>query len=598
MDVGRLIWETKYRQIDADGREEPTLSASLRRVASALAEAEAPAARAGWRERYFSLLEDLRFLPGGRILAGAGTTRRVTLFNCFVMGEIEDSVDGIFEALREGALTLQQGGGVGYDFSSLRPAGASALSSGATASGPVPFMRLWDAMSATMLATGTRRGAMMATLRCDHPDIESFVEAKRRPGELSHFNLSVLVSDAFMEAVAQDADWPLVFPASSLSGMSGERVMRAWSGTRGLEPCVVHRQIRARELWERIMRSAYESAEPGVLFVDRINRENNLHWREHICATNPCGEIPLPPYGACDLGSLNLPLYVRRPFTSEAYVDLAALEADVPVAVRMLDAVIELSGFPLPQQAREARASRRIGLGVTGLADALVMVGLRYDSAPAREQAAAVMRVIAHAAYRASVTLAREKGPFAHLLIDAYLTAPFVRRLPQDIRGAIARDGIRNSHCLAIAPAGSISLLAGNVSSGIEPVYAVDQRRKLIDTDGQECEFELVDRACEIWRRTHPGGGLPPALVTAEGVAPEAHLAMQAALQPYVDNAISKTVNVQASTPFDGFRAIYERAYALGLKGCTAFRPSAQMSGVLAAAEPQAHCCSVLREGD
>jgi ribonucleoside-diphosphate reductase alpha chain len=598
MDVARLIWEAKYRWSDDDGRSEASLDESLMRVATALAAAEAPAARDAWRERYFGLLQDGRFLPGGRILAGAGTGRRVTLFNCFVMGEIEDSLDGIFEALKEGAKTLQQGGGVGYDFSTLRPAGTPARSSGMTASGPVSFMQLWDAMSATLLATGTRRGAMMATLRCDHPDIERFVEAKREPGALTHFNLSVLVSDAFMQAVEQGADWPLVFPAANLPDTPGERLMRSWGGSGEEVACVVLRRVPARELWERIMRAAYRHAEPGVLFVDRINRDNNLGWRERISATNPCGEIPLPPYGACDLGSLNLVRYVRRPYTPEAYVDLAALEADTSIAVRMLDAVIDVSDFPLPEQAREARASRRIGLGLTGLADALLLAAMHYGSQAARDQAAVIMRVVGHAAYRASAALAGEKGAFPNFVAEAYLAGPFVARLPQDIREDIAAHGIRNSHCLAIAPAGSISLLAGNVSSGIEPIFAVDQRRRLIDGAGRERELQLVDWACELWRRTRPDEPFPESLVTAPELSPEAHLAMQAALQPYVDNAISKTVNVPAEMPFEEFSALYERAYALGLKGCTAFHPGADLHGVLHVAESQVHCCDILREGD
>ncbi|MEJ2479348.1 MAG: adenosylcobalamin-dependent ribonucleoside-diphosphate reductase [Acidihalobacter sp.] len=598
MDVARFIWKTKYRWSDADGRPEASLAESLMRVAAALAAAEASAVREVWRERYFTLLQNGRFLPGGRILAGAGTGRRVTLFNCFVMGEIEDSLDGIFDALKEGAQTLQQGGGVGYDFSSLRPAGTPARSSGMTASGPVSFMQLWDTMSATLLSTGTRRGAMMATLRCDHPDIERFVEAKRQPGALSHFNLSVLVSDAFMQAVEQDEDWPLVFPAAGLPDLQGERVMRIWSAARGEEACVVLRRLPARELWERIMRGAYEHAEPGVLFVDRINRDNNLGWRERISATNPCGEIPLPAYGACDLGSLNLVRYVRRPYTPEAYIDLGALEADASVAVRMLDAVIDVSGFPLPAQAREARANRRIGLGLTGLADALLLAGLDYGSQAARDQASAIMRAVGHAAYRASVALAKEKGAFPSFSAEEYLAAPFVARLPQDIREQIAAHGIRNSHCLAIAPAGSISLLAGNVSSGIEPIYSIDQCRRLLDGEGRERELRLVDWACQLWRNGHPGEPFPDALTTATELTPAAQLAMQAALQPYVDNAISKTVNVPSEMPFENFRALYERAYELGLKGCTAFRPNETLSGVLATAEPRARCCSAVCEGD
>lgn len=597
-DVARLIWESKYRLRNPGGGGEASPNESLQRVASALSEAESPEQRPLWHDRFFSLLKDQRFLPGGRILAGAGSGRRVTLFNCFVMGAIQDSLDGIFDALKEGARTLQQGGGVGYDFSTLRPAGTPAHSSGTTASGPVSFMRLWDTMSETLLATGSRRGAMMATLRCDHPDIEAFIEAKRQVGVLSHFNLSVLVSDAFMQAVAEDAQWPLVFPEEHLPTTEGERVRRVWSGADEERSCVVLRRVSARALWSRIMRSAYDHAEPGVLFIDRINRENNLAWREHLSATNPCGEIPLPPYGACDLGSLNLVQYVRRPYTAEAYMDLAALEADAVIAARMLDNVIDISGFPLEAQAREAHANRRIGLGVTGLADALALSGLHYASPEAREQAIAVMRALSHAVYRGSVALAREKGPFPNFDAEGYLSAPFVTRLPQDIREGIARHGIRNSHSLAIAPAGSISLFAGNVSSGIEPIFAVDQARQVIDGAGQVRDVRVGDWACELWRGRHPGEAFPPSIVTAPELEPEAHIAMQAALQPFVDNAISKTVNVPHSMPFKAFSGLYERAYELGLKGCTAFRPNPELRGVLDAAEPPAHCCSVLREGD
>ena len=378
-----------------------------------------------WAGRFYALLDDFRFLPGGRILAGAGTGHRVTLFNCFVMGEIADDLEHIFEALKEGALTMQQGGGVGYDFSTLRPAGMVAAATGSIASGPVSFMRIWDAMCATMLSTGARRGAMMATLRCDHPDIETFVDAKRDPALLRHFNLSVLVSDAFMAAVADDGDWPLLFP-----GLADARTLKA------------------RDLWQRILRAAYDTAEPGVLFVDTINRDNTLADRETLSATNPCGEIPLPPYGACDLGSLNLTAFVTSPFAAGARLDLDALAESARLAVRFLDNVIDVSRYPLPAQEEQARLKRRVGLGITGLADALVLLGLRYDSEAARTLAARAMQTMRDAAYRASIDLAREKGAFPAFARDAFLASGFARRLPADIREAIAAHGLRNSHLI------------------------------------------------------------------------------------------------------------------------------------------------------
>ena len=460
MDISRHIWETRYRAAD-----EPDIRASWRRVAQAIAQAETDG-REQWAGRFATLLDDFRFLPGGRILAGAGTDRRVTLFNCFVMGEISDDLEHIFEALKEGALTMQHGGGVGYDFSTLRPAGTVAAATGSIASGPVSFMHIWDAMCATLLSTGARRGAMMATLRDDHPDIETFVEAKRNPAVLRHFNLSVLVSDAFMAAVADNADWPLVFPLRAGETAGGPLVERRWSGSAAPLPCRIARVVKARDLWQRILRAAYDTAEPGVLFIDPINRENTLHDREILSATNPCGEIPLPPYGACDLGSLNLTAFVVSPFAADARLDFAALADAATLAVRFLDNVIDVSRYPLPAQAREARVKRRIGLGITGLADALVLLGLRYDSDAARQLAAQAMQTVRDAAYRASIGLAREKGTFPACDREAFLASGFALRLPLDIRDAIAAHGIRNSHVLAIAPAGTISLLANNLSSG------------------------------------------------------------------------------------------------------------------------------------
>ena len=581
-NISREIWESRYRSGGTGSAAERSIEDTWRRIARTLAAAER-ADCDGWERRFYAALAGFRFLPGGRIQAGAGTRRRITLFNCFVMGRIEDSLDGIFEALKEGALTMQQGGGVGYDFSTLRPRGSLAQASGAIASGPVSFMHIWDSMCGTLLSTGNRRGAMIGTLRCDHPDIEEFVDAKRDQRALRRFNLSVLATDEFMRAVAAGTDWPLVFPVGRHEGATVEIVERVWPGTAAPQPCRVHRRVNARALWERIMRAAYDCAEPGVLFIDRVERANNLRYCEQISATNPCGEIPLPAYGACDLGSLNLTQFVRDPFAASASLDLAAIAGTVEVAVRMLDNVYEISHFPLPRQEAVARGSRRIGLGITGLADALIMLGASYGSEGSLEIAGGAMRAICHAAYRASIALAREKGPFPQFVAAKYVEGEFVRALPDDIVAAIGRDGIRNSHLTAIAPTGTISLLAGNVSSGLEPVYAFTLQRRIRQPDGSERPVAVEDYAHRLFRERSPDAPLPAAFVAAAQVPPEAQLELQAALQRYVDNAISKTVSVGADCEFAAFRGIYERAYALGLKGCAAFRPNPVTGEVLLA---------------
>ena len=540
------VWASRYRH-----GAERCLDDSLHRVACALGAAE-PDQAEDWTERFFAVMQSRRFLPGGRIIAGAGTGQRVTLANCFVMGAIEDSIPGIFRALGEGAVTMQQGGGVGYDFSTLRPAGMLTDGSGRTASGPVSFMQLWDSMCATMTATGARRGAMMATLRCDHPDIAAFIAAKQQAGALANFNLSVLVTDTFMAAVRAGQDWPLVFPQADGS-------------------LAVHGMVDARALWDRLLRAAYASAEPGVLFIDRINRLNNLAYCETIHATNPCGEVPLPAYGACVLGSLNLAAFVINPFADDARIDHAALARVAGLATRMLNKALSVSGFPLPAHTEQALATRRIGLGVMGLADALILLGLRYDTENAREAAAAAMRTICHAAYAQSVELAREKGPFPRFARDAYLAAPFVSALPAAIRDGIARHGIRNSHLTAIAPTGSISLAAGGLSGGIEPAQSSIVCRMIRQPDGSSRDFTTINHTVQCWQALGRSA-LPPAFVAAAQVAPRAHLAMQAALQAHVDNAISKTVTVPADYPFAAFRSVFDEAFDLGLKGCTVYR--------------------------
>lgn len=600
-EISRHIWNTKYRFRDGAAIHDQTIEDTWRRIARALASVEKQE-RTAWEQHFYEALAGFKFLPGGRIQAGAGTDRRVTLFNCFVMGAIEDSLDGIFDALKEGALTMQQGGGVGYDFSTLRPKGTTAKSVGALASGPVSFMQIWDSMCATLLSTGARRGAMMATLRCDHPDIEAFIDAKRDTHLLRHFNLSVLVNDDFMEAVHRDQDWALVFPVEDGVVTEGQVLRRRWSGHAEPVSCRVYQTLRARDLWNKLMRATYEYAEPGVLFIDRINRLNNLWYREHISATNPCGEIPLPPYGACDLGSINLTAFVHDPFTPQARLDLEGIEATAAVAVRMMDNVIDLSQFPLPRQAEQARGSRHIGLGFTGLADVLIMLGQHYGEESARDLAADVMRRICHRAYRTSVELAGEKGAFPYLNKDKYLAGEFVQTLPDDIRHGIGAHGIRNSHLTAIAPTGTISLLANNISSGLEPVYDFCHTRKVLELDGSYTEHELMDYAFRRWRERGSKEKLPREFVSARDLPPEIHLAMQAALQPYVDNSISKTINVPVDFAFENFKNIYELAYDRKLKGCTTFRPNPVTGHVLRSGsesnDTSAHCCTVEREAD
>lgn len=575
--LARKIWEDKYRWHNGDDVLERDITDSWRRVAWALAQNESDSEL--WSERFYGILDGFQFLPAGRILAGSGTGTKLTLFNCFVMGQISDTIDGIFSALREGALTMQKGGGIGYDFSSLRPRGTRADGSATVASGPVSFMSVWDAMCGTLLSTGSRRGAMMATLRCDHPDILEFIHAKHSAEKLTHFNLSVLVSDAFMAAVEKDDSWDLVFPPQG-----GK----------------VYKEMSARKLWQTIVQSAYDSAEPGIIFIDRINQLNNLAYCETITATNPCGELPLPPYGACDLGSINLTRFVRAAFTQTADLDWNRLRNVIHVAVRMMDDVIDVSSYPLAQQRENQLARRRIGLGITGLADALIMLGLRYDSADARHLAEKIMAMVCHESYRVSISLAREKGVFPLFDKDRYLRAGFIQTLPADIRAGIETFGVRNSHLTAIAPTGTISLLAGNVSSGLEPVFASRYQRRILSAAGQSQDFEVMDYACALWQSMHNTESLPETYVAAADIDPMAHLAMQTALQKHVDSAISKTINLPQDSPPELLDKVFRQAYLDGLKGCTAYRQGSLRGGVLVAptSPPESHCCNPDREID
>jgi len=584
--IAEHVWNAKYRFFEHGTSHEPTVRETWSRIALALSKPELHH-RDQWCERFEAVLAHFRFLPGGRILAGAGTSRRVTLCNCFVTGKIHDSLDGIFSALGESMVTMQAGGGIGCDFSSLRPADMPATGSGNIASGPVSFMDLWNHACSTLISHGNRRGAMMATLRCDHPDIERFIDAKRSAGILQHFNLSVLVSDELMQAVDEDAPWPLVFPLAGRPVPSGGIVCeRIWSGSTVPEPCLVMRTVPARELWNRILRAAYDCGDPGVIFIDRVQRSHNLWYAERVTATNPCGEVPLPPHGACNLGSINLTQFVVDPFGRHPQLDIKGITETTTVAVRMLDNVIDISHFPLSAQAKTARASRRIGLGITGLADALTMLGVRYGSDSSLDIADRIMRTISHTAYRTSIALAQERGVFPEYRPTEYMAGDFILSLPRDILEAIQQNGIRNSHLTAIAPAGSISLLANNVSSGIEPIYAFQMNRNIRKPDGSIMAMSVSDYAWTLFReRFGYDAPLPDYFVQAFDIDPLEQLKMQSRLQAHVDQSISKTINIPTETSFDQYRHLFYEAYKLGLKGCTVFRTKPGIAPVMTSSD-------------
>ncbi|MFT6558072.1 adenosylcobalamin-dependent ribonucleoside-diphosphate reductase [Sneathiella sp.] len=561
--ISQQIWDMKYRFKSADNKQvERSIEDTWKRIAKALAAPEKSPKK--WEKAFYEALEDYKFLPAGRIIAGAGTKRKVTLFNCFVMGDIPDDMSSIFDNLKEAALTMQQGGGIGYNFSTLRPKGAPVHGMGSDASGPLSFMDVWDSMCRTIMSAGSRRGAMMATMRCDHPDIQDFITAKREPGRLRMFNLSVLVTDAFMEAVKKNDSWDLVF-----------------EGT-------LYKTVSARTLWDEIMRSTYAFAEPGVIFIDRINRRNNLHYAETISGTNPCGEQPLPPYGACLLGSVNLTKLVKKPFETSAHLDLEQLDGLVRTAIRMMDNVIDVSGFPLEQQAQEANAKRRIGLGITGLADALIMCGIRYGSDEAVSITRQWMAAIRRSAYLASIDLAKEKGAFPLFDKEQYLAGETVQELDADIQDALKKHGIRNALLTSIAPTGTISLLANNISSGLEPVFSFSYTRNVLMPDGTRKAEEVTDFALRLFRRLKGENvPLPDYFVDAQILKPMDHVKMQAAVQEFVDSSISKTINCPEDISFEHFKDIYLKAYETGCKGCTTYRPNDITGAVLETSKPE-----------
>ena len=555
--IGEQIWRSKY-QYKTDEREiDQSLADTWLRVARSLAQAETAENRLGVSRTFYQAMEDFKLLPGGRILAGSGTEMNVTLCNTFVMRTMPDSVRGIMDTVKDAALTMQMGGGIGFDFSPLRPKGYNVNGLNCPAAGPLAAMDICDAVC-KMLVTGMGRGAMMAAMRCDHPDIREFVTVKSDPARLRNFNLSVMITDSFMAALKSDEGWELKWNNQTIE------------------------RVRAREIWEAIMRQAYDTAEPGVLFIDRMNSANPLSYLEDICATNSCAEQPLPPNGTCPLTSINLARLVTSPFTREAQLNLTELRRLVGVAVRLLDNVIDLSRFALKAQKNEAQEKRRIGVGITGVADALIMLGIRYGSPEAANLVGSWVQTIQNAAYFASAKLSAARGPFHLYDAEQHRQHAAIRSLDPHVRKAIADHGLRNGVLTTIAPTGTTSMFGGNVSSGIEPVFATSFRRKITRPDGTKSEEMVEDYAAWLYHRLFgKSEPLPGTFVTASELRPEEHVRMQAAAQRWVDSGISKTVNCPANIPFAAFEDVYQQAYDAGCKGCTTYRPNAITGSVL-----------------
>jgi ribonucleoside-diphosphate reductase alpha chain len=553
-----------------------------RRVARGLAKAEEPEQRSHWEEVFF-LAQENGFVPAGRINSAAGLKNQATLINCFVqpvgdaISGINEGKPGIYDALQQAAETMRRGGGVGYDFSSIRPEGAQVKGTNSRASGPISYMRVFDRSCETVESAGARRGAQMGVLRCDHPDIEHFIHAKDQ-GDLKNFNISVGVTDALMHAVENNLPFELVHRAEPGQALKEKGAVQRDDGK------WIYRKVQATDLWKQIMESTYDHAEPGVLFIDLMNRDNNLSYCELIEATNPCAEQPLPPYGCCCLGSIDLTRMVRNPFSAQVGFDHESFKQLVRTAVRMLDNVLDVTAWPLPEQLQEAQNKRRVGLGYTGLGDTLAMLGLRYDTDEARAFAKDITRVMRDEAYLASVDLAAERGAFPLLDADQYLAAPrFASRLPDQIKDNIRKHGIRNSHLLSIAPTGTISLaFADNASNGIEPPFSWFYTRKKRMAEGGTKDYAVEDHAWRLYK--HMGGdmnNLPPAFVTALEISANDHMKMVAAVAPFIDTSISKTVNVPADYPYEDFKDLYTAAWKAGLKGLATYRPNNVLGSVL-----------------
>lgn len=532
------VWadEIKYRQ------PKETFEQKCFRVAHSLSDNE------DHFTHFYDALEDQRFLPGGRIQSAIGAEKRVTAFNCFVMRKVPDSLIGIMEVATEAARTMQMGGGVGYDFSAIRPKGSIIKSIGSIASGPVSFMGIMDAVCKTIASAGHRRGAQMACLRIDHPDVLEFINSKTNTHNLTQFNISVLITDAFMAAVKADGMFDLVFEGK------------------------VHDTVRARDLWDALLRATWDWAEPGVIFIDRINEMNNMWYLEDISATNPCGEQPLPEYGACLLGSFNMTKYLRvNPETGNFEFNWDLFEQDIPHVVRAMDNVIDQSIYPLPQQETEAKNKRRMGIGITGLGNLLGALGIRYGSKDAQALTKRILKFLANQAYKASALLAKEKGAFPLFDAEKYLKGKYIQKLDEDVKSLMSMFGMRNSHLISLAPTGTISLTANNISSSIEPVFMWTYTRKVTDEHGTRDEV-VEDYAYREW-------GIK--CETADQISVQEHVGMLTAAQEWVDSACSKTCNVGDAVTWEEFQEVYMLAYDGGAKGCTTFRASGKRFGIL-----------------
>lgn len=572
-DITLDIWAEKYRY---GGEEHPY--DSMRRVVEGVY-AHDPDEDAKWLA--LEAMKKALWVPGGRIQSTAGTPKITTMINCFVDRTIEDSMDGIGDALKDAMLTMQQGGGIGMDFSTLRPSGAHLQRTGAVASGPLPFMEMWDAMCATIMSAGSRRGAMMGTMHCEHPDILKFVEAKHKAGVLTNFNVSVLVTDAFIAAVEEDEDWYLGFNVPRADGKHyfvTDRDDLPWEGT-----WYAYSKIPARELWDKILQSTYEYSEPGVIFIDRINDTNNLDYCETIHCTNPCGEQPLPPNGACNLGAVNLARMVKDPFLPSAKFDYELLQKVAGIGTRFLDNVIDTTIYPLETQREEEINKRRIGLGITGLANALAMLGHPYGDPLSIEVTSKIMSTLQNAVYATSAMLAKERGSFR--LYDKKQwgkNSVCYKNLQPAVKAKISRYGIRNGVLLTIAPTGTTSIYMGNVSSGLEPVFLRTLQRRVRQADGSFKIYIAKDYGAML------ADGMDiesKHIIDHTQVTVDQHLRIQACCQEFIDASVSKTINIPKDLPFEDFKEVYTKAYAWGCKGCTTYRPSDVRGSILSAVD-------------